>query len=99
MGFEQYHEPADELSTETRTFARMIVSFNGRSGSDQLVRAADLARERQERAGHHAGRAERGVQTFLDGSRVAPARKTEMARDRERRALPIRRHCEARRRG
>ncbi len=27
MGFEQYHEPADELSTETRTFARMIVSL------------------------------------------------------------------------
>jgi hypothetical protein len=27
MGFEQYHEPANELSTETRTFARMIVSL------------------------------------------------------------------------
>lgn len=27
MGFEQYHEPADELSQETRTFARMIVSM------------------------------------------------------------------------
>ena len=27
MGFEQYHEPADELSAETRTFARMIVSL------------------------------------------------------------------------
>ena len=27
MGLEQYHEPADELSTETRTFARMIVSL------------------------------------------------------------------------
>ncbi len=26
MGFEQYHEPADELSQETRTFARMIMS-------------------------------------------------------------------------
>ena len=24
MGFDQYHEPADELSQETRTFARMI---------------------------------------------------------------------------
>ena len=23
MGFDQYHEPADELSAETRTFARM----------------------------------------------------------------------------
>ena len=27
MGFDQYHEPADELSQETRTFARMIVSM------------------------------------------------------------------------
>ena len=27
MGFEQYHEPAAELSEETRTFARMIVSM------------------------------------------------------------------------
>jgi hypothetical protein len=27
MGFEQYHEPADELSAETRTFARIIVSL------------------------------------------------------------------------
>jgi hypothetical protein len=25
MGFEQYHEPASELSQETRTFARMIM--------------------------------------------------------------------------
>jgi hypothetical protein len=27
MGFEQYHEPANELSGETRTFARMIASL------------------------------------------------------------------------
>ena len=27
MGFEQYHEPADELPEKTRTFARMIVSL------------------------------------------------------------------------
>jgi uncharacterized protein len=27
MGFEQYHEPVGELSQETRTFARMIVSL------------------------------------------------------------------------
>ena len=27
MGFEQYHEPAEELPKETRTFARMIVSL------------------------------------------------------------------------
>ena len=27
MGFDQYHEPADELSQETRTFERMITSL------------------------------------------------------------------------
>ncbi len=27
MGFDQYHEPPAELSPETRTFARMIVSM------------------------------------------------------------------------
>ena len=27
MGFDQYHEPANELSQEVRTFARMIVSL------------------------------------------------------------------------
>ena len=27
MGFEQYHEPVEELSQETRTFARMMVSL------------------------------------------------------------------------
>jgi hypothetical protein len=27
MGFDQYHEPADELSAEARTFARMITSL------------------------------------------------------------------------
>ena len=27
MGFDQYHEPANELTQETRTFARMIASL------------------------------------------------------------------------
>src|SRR6476620_6399226 len=27
MGFDQYHEPPEELSAETRTFARMIVAL------------------------------------------------------------------------
>ena len=27
MGFDQYHEPADELSQDVRTFARMIKSL------------------------------------------------------------------------
>lgn len=31
MGFEQYHEPAGELSEKTRTFARIIVSLSEES--------------------------------------------------------------------
>ena len=27
MGFEQYHEPVEELSEKTRTFARLSVSL------------------------------------------------------------------------
>lgn len=27
MGFHQYHEPPEELSAQTRTFARMITSL------------------------------------------------------------------------
>ena len=27
MGFQQYHEPPEELSEEARTFARMITSL------------------------------------------------------------------------
>ena len=27
MGFDQYHEPAQELNAETRTFARMVASL------------------------------------------------------------------------
>jgi uncharacterized protein len=27
MGFDQYHEPANELSQKTRTFARMVTSL------------------------------------------------------------------------
>jgi hypothetical protein len=27
MGFDQYHEPADELSAEARTYARMVASL------------------------------------------------------------------------
>jgi hypothetical protein len=31
MGFDQYHEPASELSQETRTFARVIASLQEES--------------------------------------------------------------------
>jgi len=33
MGFNQYHEPANELSEKTRTFARMIASLTEEAGA------------------------------------------------------------------
>ena len=38
MGFEQYHEPASELSKATRTFARML--------TDLTVEVEDTGRKR-----------------------------------------------------
>jgi hypothetical protein len=46
MGFEQYHEPAAELSEETRTFARMIISVKGILFTDgDIVGAGEEAEE------------------------------------------------------
>ena len=39
LGFDQYHEPADELPQETRTFARIIVSLIEEAEAIDLVRA------------------------------------------------------------
>ena len=41
MGFEQYHEPAQELPEETRTFARMIASLSEEADAINLVSTAD----------------------------------------------------------
>ena len=47
MGFDQYHEPAEELSAETRTFARMLASLTrsaGTSSGSRWSRTSRLAR-------------------------------------------------------
>ena len=96
MGFDQYHEPPEELSAETRTFARLCASLKRRRG-DRLVRAASRGRARRRRAGDHARRPGGGVQALLDGPRVPAAAQPALARDRRGRALPGRRHRRARR--
>ncbi len=37
MGFDQYHEPPQELPPDTRTFARLCASLDGRGRSHWLV--------------------------------------------------------------
>ena len=39
MGFDQYHEPPDELSQETHTFARMIASLIEKDKGAKAIRA------------------------------------------------------------
>jgi hypothetical protein len=65
MGFEQYHEPANELSQEVRTFARMIVSlteeaeainwYEQRISVEQNEQARDIMENSQEEEFKHFG--------------------------------------------
>ena len=69
MGFDQYHEPPEELPAETRTFARLCASLKRRPG-DRLVPAAPRGRARRRGAGDHGRRPGGGVQALRDGPRV-----------------------------
>ena len=44
MGFDQYHEPPEELSQETRTLARIFASLTEEAEAINVVRAAALGR-------------------------------------------------------
>jgi hypothetical protein len=37
MGFDQYHEPSNEVPEETRTFARLCASLTEEARGDRLV--------------------------------------------------------------
>jgi hypothetical protein len=51
MGFDQYHEPPEELSAETRTFARMIQSLIEESEAiDWYEQRLDVERDAEARA-------------------------------------------------
>ena len=51
MGFEQYHEPAGELSAEARTFARMITSMIEEAEAISWYhQRLDVEKEREARA-------------------------------------------------
>ncbi len=51
MGFEQYHEPANELSQETRTFARMITSLTEEAKEGDIVEHGEEAEEAENHLG------------------------------------------------
>jgi hypothetical protein len=63
MGFDQYHEPANELPQEIRTFARMIVSlteetqaidwYEQRLALEQDPEAREIMRDAQEEEFKH----------------------------------------------
>ena len=65
MPFEQYHEPANELPEETRTFARMIVSlteeadainwYEQRMALEQDAQARAIMADSQEEEFKHFG--------------------------------------------
>ena len=65
MGFEQYHEPANELPERTRTFARMIVSlteeaeaidwYEQRIAVEKNAEAAAIMADAQEEEFKHFG--------------------------------------------
>jgi hypothetical protein len=51
VGFEQYHEPAHELSEETRTFARIITSLTEETEAiSWYEQRISVERDRQARA-------------------------------------------------
>ena len=70
MGFEQYHEPASELSAETRTFARMIASLTEEAEAIGWYQQRISLETGCRRTGDHGERATGGVQALRDGPRV-----------------------------
>jgi uncharacterized protein len=58
MGFQQYHEPPQELSAETRTFARMIAS---------LIEEADAINWYEQRLSVEKDKEARAIMTDAQG--------------------------------
>jgi hypothetical protein len=54
MGFKQYHEPADELPSKTRTFARIIVSLTEKAEAINWYEQR-MAIEKDKSGCHYAG--------------------------------------------
>jgi hypothetical protein len=64
MPTEQYHEPTDELSDKTRTFARMVTSLIEEAEAINWYEQRHLGREEQGCEGDHAKCTEGRVQAL-----------------------------------
>ena len=99
MGFDQYHEPPEELSDETRTFARLCASLTEEAEAiGWYEQRIAVESDRQARAIMRR-RPGRGVQALLHGPRVPAAARPPLARDRRGHPVPGGRHRRARRGG
>ena len=86
MGFDQYHEPPDELPAATRTFARLCASLTEEAEAIGWYEQRHRRRDRPRGPGDHGQRAGRGVQALLHGPRVPAATHAPLARGRRRRS-------------
>ena len=79
MGFDQYHEPANELSQETRTFARMIASLTEEAEAIGWYEQRLAVEPNAGSSSHHGECAGGGIQAFWYGPRIfiAPEAKME----------------------
>jgi hypothetical protein len=64
MGFDQYHEPPQELSQEVRTFARMIASLIEEAEAINWYEQRMSVEKDKKAKGHHGQRPKGGVQAF-----------------------------------
>ena len=96
MGFDQYHEPPEELPAEVRTFARLCAS---------LTEEAEAIGWYEQRLAVESDAEARAIMSDAQGEEFKHfamdlefllRRTPEVARDREGRALPRRRHRRAR---
>jgi hypothetical protein len=77
MGFEQYHEPANELSESIRTFARMIASLTEEAEAiGWYEQRISLEKDKVAKAIMQDAQ-KWGVQTFRSGSGISVQKKSD----------------------
>ena len=82
MGFDQYHEPPDELPEQTRTFARLCASLTEEAEAIGWYEQRLAIEQRPGGQGGDGRRGRRGVQALQHGPRVPAAAHAQVARDR-----------------
>ena len=80
MATEQYHEPPEELSQETRTLARMLTSLIEEAEAINWYQQRISVEKDSEGARDHAKRAERGVQALRHGPGIPAPPHADLAR-------------------